>query len=51
MVRARGEPGGAKARLGLTDAKLRDKPPPERAYQLSDGGNDLYMFISRANWC
>lgn len=44
--RARGGPDGAKARQGLTDAKLRDMPPRERAYKLSDGGNGLYVVIS-----
>lgn len=39
--RARSGPAGAKARQGLTDAKLRDMPPRERAYKVSDGGNGL----------
>jgi hypothetical protein len=43
---ARGGPAGAKARQGLTDAKLRDLPPHERAYEVSDGGNGLYVVIS-----
>jgi hypothetical protein len=43
---ARSGPAGAKARQGLTDAKLRDMPPRERAYKFSDGGNGLYVVIS-----
>lgn len=43
---ARSGPAGAKARQGLTDAKLRDMPPRERAYKVSDGGNGLYVVIS-----
>ena len=35
---ARSGPAGAKARQGLTDAKLRDK--------VSDGGNGLYVVTS-----
>ena len=46
MDRARGGAAGAKARQGLTDAKLRDLPPRERAYKVSDGGNGLYVVIS-----
>jgi len=30
----------------LTDAKLRDLPPRERAYKVSDGGNGLYVVIA-----
>lgn len=44
--RARNGPTGAKARQGLTDAKLRDLPPGERPYKFSDGGNGLYVVIS-----
>lgn len=44
--RTRSGPAGAKARHGLTDAKLRDMPPRERAYKVSDGGNGLYVVIS-----
>ncbi len=44
--RARGGPAGAKARQGLTDATLRDLPPRERAYKVSDGGNGLYVVVS-----
>lgn len=44
--RARGGPSGAKARQGLTVAKLRDLPPRERAYKVSDGGDWLYVVIS-----
>lgn len=43
---ARSGPAGAKACQGLTDAKLRDMPPRERAYKVSDGGNGLYVVIS-----
>lgn len=43
--RARSGPAGAKARQGLTDAKLRDLPPRERAYKVSDGGNGLYVCL------
>ncbi len=43
---ARSGPAGAKARQGLTDAKLRDMPPRERAYKVSDGGNGLYVVTS-----
>lgn len=46
LDRARGGPAGAKARQGLTDAKLRDLPPRERAYKVSDGGNGLYVVVS-----
>jgi hypothetical protein len=42
----RSGPAGAKARQGLTDAKLRDMPPRERAYKVSDGRNGLYVLIS-----
>lgn len=44
--RARGGPAGAKARQGLKDAKLRDLPPRERAYKVSDGGNGLCVVVS-----
>ena len=44
--RAHGGPTSAKARQGLTDAKLRDLPPRERAYKFSDGDNGLYVVIS-----
>ncbi len=44
--RARGGPTSAKARQGLTDAKLRDLPARERAYKVSDGGNGLYVVIA-----
>ena len=36
----------AKARHGLTEAKLRELQPSERAYKVSDGGNGLYVVIS-----
>lgn len=42
----RSGPAGAKARQGLTDAKLRDMAPRDRAYKVSDGGNGLYVVIS-----
>lgn len=45
LNRARGGPTSAKVRQGLTDAKLRDLPPRERAYKVSDGGNGLYVVI------
>jgi hypothetical protein len=44
--RARGGPTSAKTRQGLTAAKLRDMPPRERAYKVSDGGNGLDVVIS-----
>ncbi len=44
--RARSRPAGAKAQQGLTDAKLRDLPPRDRAYKVSDGSNGLYVVIS-----
>jgi hypothetical protein len=43
---ARSGPSGAKARQGLTDAKLRDMQPRGRAYKVSDSGNGLYVVIS-----
>lgn len=46
MDQARSGPAGAKTRQDLTDAKLRDMPPRERAYKVSDGGNGLYVLIS-----
>jgi hypothetical protein len=43
---ARSGPAGAKARQGLTDAKLRDLQPRERPYKFSGGGNGLYVVVS-----
>jgi hypothetical protein len=37
---------GAKTRQGLTEAKLREMQPGERAYKVSDGGNGLYVVVS-----
>jgi integrase len=36
----------AKTRHGLTEAKLRELPPGERAYKVSDGGNGLYVVVA-----
>jgi len=36
----------AKARHGLTQAKLRELQPSERTYKFSDGGNGLYVVVS-----
>lgn len=36
----------AKTRHGLTEAKLRELQPRERAYKVSDGGNGLYVVVS-----
>lgn len=44
--RARVGVAGAKTRHGLTEAKLRELPPGERAYKVSDGGNGLYVVVS-----
>lgn len=44
--KGRSGPRGPKARQGLTDAKLREFPPRERAYKVSDGGNGLYVVVS-----
>ncbi len=44
--RARAGLAGAKTRHGLTEAKLRELPPGERAYKVSDGGNGLYVVVS-----
>jgi len=46
MDRTRVGPASAKARQGSTEAKLRDLQPGGRAYQLSDGGNGLYVVVS-----
>ncbi|MFM2058249.1 MAG: hypothetical protein RLY71_2634 [Pseudomonadota bacterium] len=34
------------SRHGLTEAKLRELQPGERAYKVSDGGNGLYVVVS-----
>jgi hypothetical protein len=44
--RAHCGPTSAKARQGLTDAKLRNLQPRERAYKVSDGGTGLYIVVS-----
>jgi len=44
--RARVGPASAKMRRGLTEAKLRELQPGERAYKVSDGGNGLYVVVS-----
>lgn len=46
MNRTRGAPANAKARQGLTEAKLRDLQPRERQYKVTDGGNGLYVVVS-----
>jgi hypothetical protein len=37
---------GAKARQGLTEAKLRELQPGVWTYKVSDGGNGLYVVVS-----
>jgi integrase len=44
--RARAVLASAKTRHGLTEAKLRELQPGERAYKVSDGGNGLYVVVS-----
>ena len=44
--RARVGLAGTKTRYGLTEAKLRELGPGERAYKVSDGGNGLYVVVS-----
>ena len=44
--RARVGLASAKTRHGLTEAKLRELQPGERAYKVSDGGNGLYVVVS-----
>jgi integrase len=44
--RARVGLANAKTRHGLTEAKLRELQPGERAYKVSDGGNGLYVVVS-----
>ena len=46
VERARIGLAGAKTRHGLTEAKLRELQPSERAYKVSDGGNGLYVVVS-----
>ena len=46
LERARAGRAGSKARRGLTEAKLRELQPGERAYKVSDGGNGLYVVVS-----
>ena len=46
MERARVGLASAKARHGLTETKLRELQPGERAYKVSDGGNGLYVVVS-----
>lgn len=46
VERARVGLAGAKKRHGLTEAKLRELQPDERAYKVSDGGNGLYVVVS-----
>jgi integrase len=36
----------AKTRHGLTEARLRELQPGDRAYKVSDGGNGLYVVVS-----
>ena len=44
--RARVGLAGTKTRHGLTEAKLRELGPGERAYKVSDGGNGRYVVVS-----
>lgn len=46
VKRAGDAPPSSKARQGLTEAKLRELQPRERAYKVSDGGNGLYVVVS-----
>lgn len=46
VERARAAQASAKARQGLTEAKLREMAASEQAYQASDGGNGLYVVVS-----
>ena len=46
IERARTAVAGAKARHGLTEAKLRELQPGERTYKVSDGGNGLYVVVT-----
>ncbi len=44
--RARVGLASAKTRHGLTEAKLRELQPGQRAYKVSDGGSGLYVVVS-----
>ena len=46
LERARAGHAGVKSLQGLTEAKLRELQPGERAYKVSDGGNGLYVVVS-----
>jgi integrase len=46
LEQARAARVSAKTRQGLTEAKLRELQPAERAYKVSDGGNGLYVVVS-----
>jgi hypothetical protein len=46
MDRARVGRATARSRHGLTEAKLRELQPGERAYKVSDGGSGLYVVVS-----
>ncbi len=46
LDRARVGLASAKTRHGLTEAKLRELVPGARAYEVSDGGNGLYVVVS-----
>jgi hypothetical protein len=45
MERTRVGTPSARARHGLTEAKLRELQPGERTYKVSDGGNGLYVVV------
>ncbi|MEX1166707.1 MAG: hypothetical protein WEK74_07545 [Hydrogenophaga sp.] len=45
IERARTAVASAKARHGLTEAKLRELQLGERTYKVSDGGNGLYVVV------
>lgn len=46
MERAQVGLTSAKLTRGLTDARLREPKPSERAYKVGDGGNSLYVVVS-----
>lgn len=46
VEQARVARSGARTRNGLTEAKLRELVPSERAFKVSDGGNGLYVVVS-----
>lgn len=46
VERARVGLASARTRHGLTEARLRELQPGERAYKVSDGGNGLYVVVS-----